>query len=183
MSRASIKHASEVSLDTPSAIADSMSARFRLPLRRFFGRYGIPRDDIEDMVQEVFLRMAGRPGIESMERLGGYLFTTAANLLRDRHRRREAQTREAHEPFYDGVHGIAPDAYTPDHTVLGTQIVDQLLQSLLELPERTQVIFSLCHFEELSHAEIGRRLGIAVSTIEKHIGRANAHLLEALDAI
>jgi len=42
-------------------------------------------------------------------------------------------------------------------------------------------VFSLYHFEELSHKEIARRLGIALSTVEKNIARANAHLLKRLD--
>jgi RNA polymerase sigma factor (sigma-70 family) len=43
-----------------------------------------------------------------------------------------------------------------------------------------RTVFSLYHFEELSHAEIGEQLGIAVSTVEKNMTRANAHLLTRL---
>jgi DNA-directed RNA polymerase specialized sigma24 family protein len=32
----------------------------------------------------------------------------------------------------------------------------------------------------MPHAEIARRLGIAVRTVEDHIARANAHLLKVL---
>jgi RNA polymerase sigma factor (sigma-70 family) len=49
------------------------------------------------------------------------------------------------------------------------------------LPERTRAVWVLYHFEDLPHAEIARRLGIAVSTIEKHMGRASTHLLKRLD--
>jgi len=48
------------------------------------------------------------------------------------------------------------------------------------LPEKTAVIFSLYHFESVPQVEIARRLGMSLSTVEKHMGRANAHLLERL---
>ncbi len=44
-------------------------------------------------------------------------------------------------------------------------------------------MFVLYHFEDYPHAEIARQLGIAVSTIEKHMGRANAHLLTRMDGL
>jgi RNA polymerase sigma-70 factor (ECF subfamily) len=44
-----------------------------------------------------------------------------------------------------------------------------------------RVVWALYHLEDLTHHEIARRLGITVSAIEKHIGRANGHLLKRLD--
>jgi RNA polymerase sigma-70 factor (ECF subfamily) len=42
-------------------------------------------------------------------------------------------------------------------------------------------VFVLYHFEGLSQAAVGRRLGIAVRTVEDHMRRANLHLLQRLD--
>jgi RNA polymerase sigma factor (sigma-70 family) len=47
---------------------------------------------------------------------------------------------------------------------------------LLELPERTRQIFVLRRLEGLSYFEIGRRLGVSVSAVEKHMQRAVRHL-------
>jgi RNA polymerase sigma-70 factor (ECF subfamily) len=55
-----------------------------------------------------------------------------------------------------------------------------MIQALSALPERTRAVFMLYHFQGLSHADIGRRLGIAIRTVEDHIARANAHLLKAM---
>jgi RNA polymerase sigma-70 factor (ECF subfamily) len=160
-----------------------LSVRLRIPLRRFFEKRHIPRDDIDDLIQEVFVRLAGRPGVENMERLEAYLFTTASNLLRDRHRRMETQAAQVHDPYDETVHGSQLASPGPERILLGAQTVEQLVAALYELPERTRVVFTLYHIEDLPHREIARRLGIAVSTIEKHMGRANAYLTQRLDGL
>ena len=118
----------------PSApVIASLSARFSTPLRRFFTKRRIPKDDVDDLVQDVFVRMASRPEVESMERLDAYLFTTAANLLRDRHRRLTFQGISAHEPYDESLHGDAVETLGPERSLLATQIVAQLVEALFEI--------------------------------------------------
>jgi DNA-directed RNA polymerase specialized sigma24 family protein len=49
------------------------------------------------------------------------------------------------------------------------------------MPARTQTIFALYHFDQRTHAEIVRSLGIAVRTVEDHMARANARILANLE--
>ena len=49
-----------------------------------------------------------------------------------------------------------------------------------ELPEPARMVFSQYHFDGVAQVEISRRLGLSVSTVEKHMGRANRHLLAHL---
>jgi len=162
-------------------VVEALSVRFRAPLRRFFEKRGILRDEVDDLVQEVFARLVGQPGLASMERLEAYLFATASNLLRDRYRRLQSQAAQAHEPYDEAVHGGLRSTEEPDRALLGAQIVERLVAALYELPERTRAVFTLYHLEDLPHREIAHRLDIAVSTIEKHVARANAHLLRRLE--
>ena len=165
-----------------AAAIEALSRRFRVPLQRFFEkRLGRRQAEIDDLVQEVFLHLAGGGNIESVERPEAYLFKTASNVLNDRWRRLTARAAEAHEPYDEAVHGSARETLCPERALLGAQAVEQLVAALYELPERTRVVWALYHLEDLTHTEIGRRLGITVSTIEKHIGRASAHLLKRLD--
>lgn len=161
----------------------ALSRRFRGPLRRFFQKRRIPRDDVDDLIQDVFVRLAARPNIESMERLEAYLFTTAANLLHDRHRREVSHATHAHEPFDESLHDHLVQTDGPERALLATQVIARLVDALFELPERTRVAFVLYHVEDYPHAEIAKRLGIAVSTIEKHMARANAHLLTRIEGL
>jgi RNA polymerase sigma-70 factor (ECF subfamily) len=166
--------------DKVSAIED-LSRRFRGPLARFFEKRIGRQAETDDLVQEVFLRLAGGGQIESVECPEAYLFKTAANVLTDRWRRLSARAAQAHEPYDEAVHGSAQETLGPERALLGAQAIEQLVAALYELPERTRAVWVLYHFEDLTHFEIGQRLGIAVSTIEKHIGRASGHLLKRLD--
>jgi RNA polymerase sigma factor (sigma-70 family) len=164
-----------------AAAIEALSHRFRVPLQRFFEKRLGRQAEVDDLVQEVFLHLAGGGNIESVERPEAYLFKTAANVLNDRWRRLTARAADAHEPYDEAVHGSARETLCPERALLGAQAVEQLVAALHELPERTRVVWALYHLEDLTHTEIGRRLGITVSSIEKHIGRASAHLLKRLD--
>lgn len=165
-----------------TAAIESLSRRFRAPLRRYFEkRIGRRQAEIDDLVQEVFLRLAGGGKIELVEQPEAYLFRTAANVLNDRYRRLAARSAQAHEPYDEAVHGGARETLCPERTLLGTHAIEQLVAALYELPERTRVVWALYHLEDLTHLEISRRLGITVSAIEKHIGRASGHLLKRLE--
>ena len=164
-------------------VVASLSARLAPALRRFFRSRQIPRDDVEDLVQDVFVRLASRPNVASMERLEGYLFTTASNLLRDRHRRMSAHAAGAHESYEESLHGSVQETNSPERALLATQAVVKLVEALFELPERTRAIFTLYHLEDLPHQVIAQRLGIAVSTIERHMARANSHLIKKMEGL
>jgi RNA polymerase sigma-70 factor (ECF subfamily) len=51
---------------------------------------------------------------------------------------------------------------------------------LLSLPERTRTIFVLSRLEGCGYREIGSRLGISVSAVEKQMARATHHLTQQL---
>ena len=164
-----------------AALIETLSRRFRAPLLRFFEKRIGRHEEVEDLVQEVFVRLADSGRIESIERLEAYLFTTAANLLRDRQRRLAARAAEAHESYDEEMHGSARETHSPERALLGAQAIQQLVAALYELPERTRTVWILYHLQDLPHAEIAHQLRIAISTIEKHLGRASAHLLKRID--
>jgi RNA polymerase sigma-70 factor (ECF subfamily) len=159
----------------------ALSQRLRAPLRRYFANRHVPPHEIDDLVQEVFLKLSARGGVDHVERIEPYIFATASNLLRDRRRHMTSHAAESHVPFEEATHGHTRTPLEPDRIVLGTQQIAQLVAALYDLPERMRAVFSLYHFEELSHKEIASRLGIALSTVEKNIARANAYLLKRLD--
>lgn len=172
---------SETDGSTPSAASvEALSVRLRGPLKRYFLNRHVPAHEIEDLLQEVFMRLSARAGIEKLERVDAYVFAAASNLLRDRRRQMQSHASSAHEPYDESIHGSMRASLEPDRILLGSQLLSELVAALYELPERTRAVFSLYHFEDLSHAEIGDRLGIAVSTVEKNMARANAHLLKRL---
>jgi len=64
--------------------------------------------------------------------------------------------------------------------LLGKEALETLIAALHELPTKTAAISSLYHFDSVPQVEIARRLAMPISTVEKHLSRANVYLLERL---
>lgn len=58
----------------------------------------------------------------------------------------------------------------------------QLEGAVAELPERTRRIFVLNRLHGETYQEIADRLGVSVSTVQKHLMRALAHAMFRLDS-
>ena len=152
----------------------NLAQRYRPILARFFQRRVRPGSDIDDLIQEVFARLARKGDLTEIVQLEGYLFQVAANLIRERsHKLKQLAVLEEQLAT-----GSDQEDLSPERILLGEEQIDRVFAALHELPVRTRNAFVLHRFEDLKHAEIAHRLGIAVSTVEKDIMRAMAHLLK-----
>ena len=158
------------------ALLNAWAQEFRDPLLRFFYKRVPGTVEAEDLVQEVFLRLARRADLTSIDKVEGYLFQTAASVIADRFRRDAVRQEGEHEPFEEEAHG--GEVFSPERVFMGKQAVQTLIDALFELPERTRNVFVLYHFERMRQVDIASRLKIGLSTVEKHMARANAHLLK-----
>ncbi len=125
-------------------------------------------------MQEVFLRLSNRGGLDDIANLRGYAFQVAANVLSDRQHRRTVRQMDDHvelDPDHAGDPEIAPDRILAARMELQAAIA-----ALNQLPERTRTIFVLRRLEGMRYLDIAARLGLSVSAIEKHMVRATAHL-------
>ncbi|MDQ8756231.1 RNA polymerase sigma factor [Sphingosinicella sp. LHD-64] len=172
-------------LATPRAEAEeqasieALSQTFRASLGRYFSRRVRDPVEAEDMVQEVFERLLKRGNIANLEHAGGYVFETASSVLADRFRKRRSHHADAHDLFDEHRHGDVD--FSPEHVLLGREKLARATAILLELPERTRVIFVLRRLEGMRYSDIAARLGISVSAVEKHMQRAIAHLAKRLE--
>jgi len=121
-------------------------------------------------VQEVFLRIVRRGDAENFENLDGYIFQTAASVLKDRYRHRRVRAADRHEAFEPDLHGGSQVG--PDEALLGREALGAVSAVLMELPERTRQVFVLRRLEDMSYREIAVRLGLSLSAVEKHMLRA-----------
>lgn len=136
------------------------------------------RDDVDDMVQQVFERLLKRGDVAEIEQLGGYVFQTASSVLTDHFRRQRTRHADAHDEFNQRDHGDVD--FSPEHVLLERERLSRATAVLLELPERTRVIFVLRRLEGMKYLDIAARLGISVSAVEKHMERAVVRLVEGL---
>lgn len=162
------------------ALLDQLARRYAGPLARFFERRVALRDDVPDLVQDVFLKLSRMPDPSVIDQPDRFLFVTAANALRDRARREAARSGALHESWDDEAHPGSD--FSAQRVLEGRQAVLRLRDALLELPERTRDIFVLRVLEGLKIGDIARLIGISTRATEKHVARAMAHVTAALEA-
>jgi RNA polymerase sigma factor (sigma-70 family) len=158
---------------------DRLAHRYYAPLASFFRKRTRNSAEVQDLVQQVFLRLAQHPDIGEIRNAEGYLFQTASNTLKDHIRNTAVRDRHIRE-------GVKPEEacgsdFSPERVLLGRESVARLSDALRQLPERTRDVFMLRCFEGLKHAEIARLQGISTRAVEKHIQRALVVLDQALD--
>jgi RNA polymerase sigma factor (sigma-70 family) len=155
--------------------------QFRMSLHRYFIRRVRDRGEAEDLVQDVFVRLARRGGLGDVVNLSGYIFETAASVLQDRARRRQVRAADAHDTFDNERH--AGEDFAPDRVLNGKERLRLVSAALLELPERTRHIFVLRRLDGMRYNDIASRFGISVSAVEKHMQRAVAFLAQRLGGL
>lgn len=154
------------------ALAD-LGAGFVPALRAFFSRRS-PMGDVEDLVQEVLLRIHKRGPATVVRNVEGYIFEVAANVLIDQSRRDRTRKRSDHCELTELHHPV--DEMSPERVLQGREEMARALTALNELPERTRRVFILVRFEEMSYKLVAQRLGVSVSAVEKHVMKALKHL-------
>lgn len=168
------QHATVAPGRSASELLIDWTQRYRPALASYFRKRLRTPADVEDLVQEVFLRLARQHELGSIRMIEPYLFQSASHVLTDHARAAAVRHAEDHEPYDDDAQ--PREVSSPERVVAGRQSVDRLLQALAELPERTRMIFVLRRWDGLSNAEIARLVQLSVSAVEKHITRALIHL-------
>lgn len=151
-------------------LADRFSvlhARFRRPLQRFFAGYRLNVADVEDLTQEVFLRLACGGCPEELRRPDAFVFTLARNLVRDRARRLHTKAANVSVAYEDVE--LRSGTPTPDEALEHDERLDQVIAALESLKPATRRAFLLHRVHGYSYAEIARATGVSVSMIEKHV--------------
>lgn len=151
------------------------SLALRNVLRRYFAKHGVGEDELDDLVQDVFLRIVQRGDARKLDQLDGYIFQTAASVLADRWRRRKVRQADRHIPFDPDRHSEASAAL--DDAVMSREALRAISLSLMDLPERVRRVFLLRRVDGLPFQQIARQLGLSVSAVEKDMLRAVRHLI------
>jgi RNA polymerase sigma factor (sigma-70 family) len=114
-------------------------------------------------------------GMRAISASDSYVFTIAANLLRDRARREIVRRNYREARRLDEFLGIDP--IDPFRITSGRQDLLSLARAVANLPEKTREIFMMNRVEEIDKHTLAERFGLTVRMIEIHIKRA----LTALD--
>lgn len=156
---------------------DSLVRRFKQPLFQYFRKRGLDSADAEDLTQNALLRLLHKMRSEPETLNDGYVFVTASSVLIDHYRRNGARLAGA---FVDIDPEIANPEPLADKILEDRQALHVMLSVIKRMRPKWRRAFELHRFESLSYAEIARRMGTSISSVEKYVMAALAELREAL---
>jgi len=159
--------------DLPREAAPAWMVRYGPALRAYF-RKKVGAAEAEDLVQDVFVAMQARGGVDDIEHVNRYIFRVAANAITRRHQPNSWNWSE-HAGLED-LDALA-DELSPERTLIAKQTLARLVASLQALPPRAAQAFILHRFDEMSYGEIAQHMGISVKAVEMHVKRTLERVL------
>lgn len=148
-------------------------------VQRRLGRAG--SNEVDDIVQESFLRVSAQAKEEALHNPRGFLFRTARNIMIDLSRKRQVRVDKADallaEPATERTH---TDRVTPERQLSSQQDLELILDAIEQLPPVCRRVFLLQRQNDFPYAEIARQLGISESMVQKHMSKALCHLYKVL---
>lgn len=136
---------------------------------RFARRYMNNTSDIEEIVQDVFVRLwDARMTVNPALNFDNYLFTITRHLILNRHR---AKINEIY--LQDTVLASLEQEYDMPEDEIIAQDLSRYIDKIIEqLPPKQQEVFTLSRRQILTYKEIAEQLGISEKTVEAHIHQA-----------
>ncbi|WP_454717940.1 RNA polymerase sigma factor [Caulobacter segnis] len=162
--------------DSDKAALLGLYEQKRANLVRFFSARLGSRAEAEDLIQDLYLKISAMEAAGPIDNPSALLHRMGSNLMLDRLRSqkrsgtRDNEWRSVNTANFAGEE-IA-DEPAADEIVAGRQRLKALVEAVEDLPEKTRQAFQLHKLEGHSHVETAKRMGISVSTVEKHISSA-----------
>lgn len=123
--------------------------------------------DVDNAIQETFVRVLEAQRRTPIENVRGYLFATARNQALALMRRNEVVSIEAVTEI-EALDIITDEPGVSEKVGLKLEI-ELLNQAIQSLPERCRAVLTLRKIEGLSQREIAARLGISEHTVEAQV--------------
>ena len=127
----------------------------------------------ESVVQEVFVNLWGSPEKSNISNLKAYLIVSVKNrslneIAKQKNFLKYKKEVEASD-FNDQTEN------QPD-----TDLLEQIMQVIDELPEQQKKVFKMNRLDGLKYSEIAEALGLSIKTIEAHMSKALSFTRERL---
>jgi RNA polymerase sigma-19 factor, ECF subfamily len=156
-----------------------VAAQYKRQLHNYLLRRLRKPQNVDDLAQEVYLRLLRIDDADYMRTPLAYLYRVASNVLSDWN---EIEQREAHVTAdSDEIDrwSESPEAAWPDNPTDRLELAEQIERTLAQLPALQATILVLFEQEGLSYQEIAKELQISVHTVEKYLTMARARIRTA----
>lgn len=135
-------------------------------VRAWLARAHAPQEDIDELIQESYSRLAALESVDHIDRPDAYFFSIARNLLVRRLRRARIVPIEA----IAEIDAYQDDARpSPEREAGGRLDYRRVLALIDALPERRRRIVRMRKLDGYSQREIAAALGVSESIVENEI--------------
>jgi RNA polymerase sigma factor (sigma-70 family) len=143
--------------------------RYRVALQKYLRKFTAGAEDVEDLVQETYVRICALPPAQVVDSPRALLFRIARNLAVDRARQKVARATDDVADFEPL--NVSSEEAEPDEQVDLRRRFESFCAAVDTLPPLCRRVFVLRKVYQLSHEEIAQALGVSHSTIEKHVAK------------
>ena len=157
--------------------------RFILPheaaLRSQLSRWRMPGDlEVDDVIQEAYAKLTMLGDVAQIANPKAYFFQIARSIVWMHVRRSRIVSIQAVERI-DEL-GVASDEPGPDVQVSDRQQLHLLATMIANLPQASRTAMTLRLVHDLSHREIGERLGMTPNAVQKNLAKGLAMFIRIL---
>lgn len=161
--------------------------RYQKRLYNFIFRTLQNREEAEDAVQEVFIRVFHAiRNYRPESSFTTWLFRIASNYCIDRFRRRKHPTISLTVNAPEGEEStleIPDSTHNPEQLFYNAELQEELTHAIQSLPTKYRMVILLRHQQNLSYQEISEITGLPEGTIKAQIFRARRLLRERLKSV
>lgn len=147
-------------------------------VRAWLARSNMRQEDVDDVIQEAYCRLAALASFDQIDRPGAYFFSIARNLMIGQMRRGRIVDIAA----LAEIEALAPydDRPSPEREVAGRIELARVKELVASLPERCRRVVEMRKIEGLPQRDIAGRMGIPESIVENEGVKGIKLILAAL---
>lgn len=150
--------------------------QLRPALIKFFRRKTGNPVEAEDLAQDVIVRALTHANWSTEEEAKGYIFRSAINRWRDRHRR--LQTHGVSVGWDDDSAYELGAEHSPERVLIGEEELGRVLEGLRKLTPRARSVLMLVKLENMKISSVATTLGISVRTVNYDLATGMATLAQ-----
>lgn len=166
----------KVSTEVQSFDVEVIFKKYYGSLCYYASNYVVNPEAVQDLVQDVFVRMIESPPVFSgPEHLRNFLYLSVRNSCVNY--LKKGVLRERHEQYVLAQETLAE---LPDEEVLTAEVYRRLKEAVDELPAECRKVMYLGYFQGIGNEEIAAQLGISVNTVRAQKMRGKQLLRDKL---
>jgi RNA polymerase sigma factor (sigma-70 family) len=132
--------------------------------------------DVDDIVQETYAKLAALDSVENIRNARGYFFRTAYSIVLTHVRRARIVPMQAIAEIE--FLNLPSDEPLADRKLQDREQLQSLAEAIASMPKSCRHVFVLRRVHGLSQKEVARQLRISENTVEHHMTKAVALLVD-----